>query len=224
MRVLIVEDDIRIAEPLADDLRRQSHVVDLAPDGESGWAFAQSGVHDVVLLDVMLPSPNGFEICRRLRRLRSTAFVIMLTARDRVADKVLALDSGADDYIVKPFELDELAARIRAVARRGRDSRPSVIRRGEFELDERNQRVLVRGTIVELTRSEYALFETFMRHADQVFSRDMLQDRVRDFASDASTESIKTHITNLRKKLSRAGSPRGGIVTVYGAGYRLAQK
>jgi DNA-binding response OmpR family regulator len=223
MRVLIVEDDRRTAEPLADDLRRQSHVVDVAFDGEVGWEFARAAVHDVVLLDIMLPGLDGFEICRRLRRARSPAFVLMLTARDSVADKVLALDSGADDYIVKPFALSELAARIRAVARRGGEPRPSVIRRGELALDERNQRALVREAVVELTRSEYAIFETFMRHADQVFSRDMLQDRVRDFASDASPESIKTHITNLRKKFARAGLRGEGILSVYGVGYRLAE-
>jgi DNA-binding response OmpR family regulator len=222
MRILIVEDDRRISEPLADDLRRQSHVVDVAEDGATGWAYTQAAVHDVVLLDMMLPAPDGLEICRRLRRLRAPSFVIMLTARGSVADKVAALDSGADDYIVKPFVLDELAARIRAVSRRSRNVRPTVIRHGDLALDEALQGAIVKGRFVELTRSEYAIYETFMRHASQVFSRDMLQDRVRDFSSDASPESIKTHITNLRKKLCKAGLDREAIVSVYGLGYRLA--
>jgi DNA-binding response OmpR family regulator len=222
MRILIVEDDHRIAEPLAEDLRRQRHVVDVSADGAAGLAFAETSVYDVVLLDVMLPGIDGIEICRRLRSARSEAFVLMLTARDTVADTVAALDSGADDYVVKPFSLDELAARIRAVSRRAGSLRTELVRRGALAIDTQALQARFGASALELTRTEYTILETLMRNATQVFSRTMLADRVRDFSSDTSVETIKSHIANLRKKIRRAGCAGDPIVTVYGAGYRLA--
>jgi two-component system response regulator QseB len=221
VRILIVEDDHRIAEPLAEDLRRQRHVVDVSADGPAGLAFAETSVYDVVLLDVMLPGIDGIEICRRLRAARTSAFVLMLTARDTVADKVAALDCGADDYIVKPFALDELAARIRAVARRGSELRPQVVQRGDLALDTQALQARFGSAPIELTRTEYTILETLMRNATQVFSRAMLADRVRDFGSDTNVETIKSHVANLRRKIRGAGCAGDPIVTVYGAGYRL---
>ena len=127
MRILIVEDDPRLFGPMADDLRRQRHTVDIASDGKTGFDYATSGVHDLILLDVMLPGESGLNVCRRLRESGDQSMILMVTALDAIEDKVAALDAGADDYIVKPFDLDELSARIRAVARRSRELRPQFV-------------------------------------------------------------------------------------------------
>ena len=127
MRILIVEDDRRIAKPLAEDLRHQHHIVEIAADGLQGWEYAQSQVYDLILLDLMLPKLDGIELCKRLRSAGSQALILMLTAKDTTSDKIVGLDAGADDYLVKPFELDELAARIRALSRRNMEVQPLVL-------------------------------------------------------------------------------------------------
>ncbi|MGH7755330.1 MAG: response regulator transcription factor [Vulcanimicrobiaceae bacterium] len=222
MRILIVEDDPRIHEAVAGDLRRQRHVVDVLEDGEAGLDYARSGVYDVILLDIMLPGIDGLELCRRLRAEKSTAFILMITARDGVDDKVGALDTGADDYLVKPFELAELSARIRAVARRKEEPRGPILEHGELSLDPALRRVTNGGATVGLTPTEYAIFETLMRSPLQIFSRDLLLEKVTTFESSAGAESIKTHITNIRRKIRAAGGGRDPIESVYGVGYRLA--
>src|SRR5579871_3478605 len=149
MRILIVEDDPRIHTSLAEDLRRQHHAVDVVEDGRAGLDFAETDVYDVVLLDILLPGLDGVELCRRLRSEKSKAFILMITSRDDVRDKVRALDAGADDYIVKPFDLTELSARIRAVARRTRDIRPATLSCSELVLDPRTATVTVFDRPVE---------------------------------------------------------------------------
>jgi two-component system response regulator QseB len=224
MRILIVEDDPRLFGPMADDLRRQRHTVDVATDGKTGFEYAASGVHDLILLDIMLPGENGLSVCRRLRAADDRSMILMITALDAIEDKVAALDAGADDYIVKPFDLAELSARIRAVARRSREIRSTVLQHGELVLDPRAAIVTVRDRPIDLTRSEYVILETLMRHRQQLFTRQMLHEKVTAIDHDAAPESIRTHVGNLRRKLQVAGCGNNLIKTVYGSGYRFSEK
>ena len=224
MRILIVEDDPRLFGPMADDLRRQRHTVDVASDGKTGFEYAAGGLHDLILLDVMLPGENGLSVCRRLREAGDQSMILMITALDAIEDKVAALDAGADDYIVKPFDLAELSARIRAVARRAREIRPTALQHDELILDPQAAIVTVRDRLVDLTRSEYIILETLMRHRRQLFTRQMLHDKVTSIDSAAAPESIRTHVGNLRRKLHSAGCENDPIETVYGSGYRFSRK
>jgi two-component system response regulator QseB len=222
VRILLVEDDRRIAEPVADELRLQQHVVDVTFDGLSGLNYAQGGAYDLMLLDIMLPGIDGLTICRRLRDAGEQAMILVITARDAVEDKVATLDAGADDYLVKPFDLAELAARVRAVARRTREAKPAILEHGPLSLDPKGARVTFEGRPIPLTRTEHAILETLMRNADQIFTSSMLLDKVVTFDAESGPGSIKTHIGNLRKKLRAAGCS-DPIETVYGLGYRLAE-
>jgi two-component system response regulator QseB len=221
MRILLVEDDPRIHRPLADDLRRQRHTVDVVEDGAIGLDFARTGVHDVIILDILLPTLSGLEICKQLRAEKSTSHILMLTALDSVADKVAALDHGADDYIVKPFDLAEVSARIRALGRRPRAPREPLLVHGELSLDPSSGTVKYMGVALSLTTTEYAILETLLRSPLQVFSRRMLRDKTSSFDS-MEHDSIKTHITNIRRKIRAVGAARDPIENVYGIGYRLA--
>jgi len=222
MRVLLVEDDPAISHPLADDLRRQQHVVEIAEDGPSGLEFAKSGVYDVILLDIMLPGMDGLEVCRRLRAAKDDTMILMLTARDTVQDKIAALDAGADDYLSKPFDLGELSARIRALGRRTAEDRSPAIEYGALHLDPRSRSCNFRGMPLELTPTEFIILEALMRNPSQVFTRSMLLDKVATFESGTGEGSIKTHITNIRRKIRAAGAKQDPVLNVYGAGYRLA--
>lgn len=222
MRVLIVEDDPRIHQSLAEDLRRQHHAVDVVEDGLSGLDFARTEVHDVILLDILLPGLDGLELCRRIRADKSKALILMITARDSVSDKVAALDAGADDYLVKPFDLAELSARIRAVSRRQGALQEPILEHGSLRLDPSRRLVTYDGKPVPLTATEYTIFETLMRSPLQVFSRRMLRDKVTTFTNESVPDSIKTHITNIRQKIRIVGGIHDPIENVYGMGYRLA--
>ena len=224
MRILIVEDDARLHGPMADDLRRQRHTVDVATDGKTGFEYGASGLHDLILLDVMLPVENGLSVCRRLREAGDQSMILMITALDAVEDKVAALDAGADDYIVKPFDFSELSARIRAVTRRAREIRPATLQHNELVLDPRAVVVTVRDRPVDLTRSEYIILETLMRHRRQLFTRQMLHEKVSTIDRTAAPESIRTHVGNLRRKLHAAGCSGELIEAVYGSGYRFSGK
>ncbi len=222
MRILIVEDDARIHQSLADDLRRQHHAVDVAEDGLTGLDFARTEVHDVILLDILLPGLDGLELCRRLRAEKSKALILMITARDEVGDKVGALDTGADDYLVKPFDLAEVSARIRALSRRQRVPQEPVLEHGELRLDPSRSLVTCNGATVPLTGTEYTILETLMRSPLQVFSRGMLHNKVAGFSDVSEHDAIKTHITNIRRKFRAVGGLHDPIENVYGVGYRLA--
>jgi two-component system response regulator QseB len=224
MRILIVEDDPRLFGPMADDMRRQRHTVDIATDGKTGFEYASTQLHDVILLDVMLPGESGLSICRRLRDAGDQSMILMVTALDSIEDKVAALDAGADDYIVKPFDLVELSARIRAVARRSREIRATELQHNAIVIDVRAAIVTVHGRRVDLTRSEYVILETLMRHRRQLFSREMLNEKISSLDANAAPESIRTHVGNLRRKLHAAGCTGPVIETVYASGYRLSEK
>lgn len=229
MRILIVEDDKRIAKPLAEDLRHQHHIVEIAIDGIQGWKYAQSQVYDMILLDLMLPNLGGIELCKRLRSNGSQALILMLTAKDTTTDKIVGLDAGADDYLVKPFELDELAARIRALSRRSAQVQPLVLTYGEIQLNSVSCVVTYADKILSLTPKEHTILEYFLHYPQQVISKSALMDKLWEFDKSSGEETIKTHITNLRRKLKEAGNsiadgkPCDPIETVYGVGYRLRQ-
>ena len=221
MRILIVEDDDRIAQPLAEDLKHQHHAVDIAGDGIEGWEYAQAGNYDLILLDLMLPRLDGITLCKQLRASNSNAFILMLTARDTTTDKVIGLDAGADDYLVKPFELEELSARIRALSRRPTELQQHILRYGKLEINQALHTLTYAGTLLNITPKEYLIIECFLRNPAQVFTRSMLLDKLWELDRVSGENTIKTHITNLRHKLKIAGSKEAMIETIYGVGYRL---
>jgi two-component system, OmpR family, response regulator QseB len=223
MRILLVEDDDRIAKPLAEDLRHQHYVVDLASDGIEGWDYSQSVAYDLILLDLMLPKLDGITLCQQLRSQGYKGFVLMLTARDTTTDKVIGLDAGADDYLVKPFELEELSARIRALSRRPVELQPEILRYGKLEFNPTLHTVTYAGTVLNFTPKEYLILECFLCNPGQVFTRSMLLDKLWELDRISGENTIATHITNLRRKLKAAGSQEVTIQTVYGVGYRFVQ-
>lgn len=222
MRILVVEDDTRIADPLATALRSQRHMVDVASSGEVGLELFEMFEHEIVLLDLMLPGMSGMDVCRTLRRRGALSKVLIMTARDSVKDKVTALDEGADDYVVKPFDSSELLARVRALTRRDFGDRGVVLRHGLIELDPTSGEARYAGGRVELTRTEYAILEMMLRNPTRVLSADMLYSRVASLDGAGDSGTIKSHVANLRKKLRSAGARSRPILTVYGFGYRLA--
>ncbi|MBW4591862.1 MAG: response regulator transcription factor [Brasilonema angustatum HA4187-MV1] len=224
MRILIVEDDDRIAKPLAEYLRRQHHIVDITTDGLEGWEWSQSGLYELILLDLMLPKLDGITLCQRLRAASSNALILMLTARDTTGDKIIGLDAGADDYLIKPFDLKELAARIRALARRSQEIRPPILIHGEMQLNPATQQVTYAGNTLSLTPKEYMILECFLRNPNKVLTRSAILDKLWEFDKSSGEQTIKTHITNLRNKLRGAGSSEDFIENIYGIGYRLGHK
>ena len=212
-RVLVVEDDRGIAESLVRGLRQAGYAVE---DVRTGRAALAAPSPDVVLLDLGLPDIDGVEVCRRLRA-RSTAAIIAVTARGEEADRVLALDEGADDYLVKPFGLAELLARIRAVLRRRRPAQPEILRHGPLMLDLRTRQVSVDGRAVALTPKEFSLLECLAADPGRVMSRQQILERAWDAHWYGPTKVLDVHVAALRRKL---GAP-GLIETVYGHGFRL---
>ena len=222
MKILIVEDDDRIALPLARDLRHQLHGVDIAQDGIEGWDYTQAAKYDLILLDLMLPRLDGISLCKKLRSAQCQSLILMLTARDTTNDKIVGLDAGADDYLVKPFNLEELSARIRALQRRSRELTPPTLQHGDLRLDPTSQVVTYREKLLTLTPKEYLLLEYFIRHPGHVLSRSALLDKLWEFDKESGEGTVRSHITNLRSKLKAVGSSKHVIETVYGMGYRLS--
>jgi diguanylate cyclase (GGDEF)-like protein len=221
MRILLVEDDENIVEVLMAMLFEQNYVVDVAQDGEAGWQFIEAFSYDLVLLDVMLPKIDGITFCRRLRQHRSQVPVLLLTARDTTTDLLLGLDSGADDYVVKPFNAQELAARIRALLRRGAVTTSPVLVCGKLRLDPSTREVTYEGQPLRFSRKEYLLLELFLRNQHLVFSRRMIVDRLWSVGEDPPDEdTVKSHIRNIRRALKAVGAANL-IETLYGQGYRL---
>jgi two-component system OmpR family response regulator len=216
VRVLVVEDEAKLAALLRRGLRREGMGVDVASSGEEALVRATATDYDLILLDVMLPGFDGMEVCRRLRAEEVWSPTLMLTARDAVEDRVRGLDSGADDYLAKPFSFEELLARIRALTRRAANPRPAVLEVGELRLDPATHQVWRGGAELSLTAREFALLEMFMRHPGEVLSRFELLEHVWDGSYENRSNVIEVYVGYLREKLDRET-----IETVRGAGYRL---
>ncbi|MGB5961111.1 MAG: response regulator transcription factor [Coleofasciculaceae cyanobacterium] len=221
MRILLIEDDDRIAEPLVEHLSHQYHVVDQAQDGITGWEQALAAPYDLILLDLMLPRLDGITLCQRLRKSGCKALILMLTAKDTTNDKIIGLDAGADDYLVKPFKIQELAARIRALSRRIPDIQPPILTCENLQLDPSTYQVTYAGKILSLTPKEYMLLEVFLRNPKRVFTRSELLEKLWETEDISGEETVKTHLRNLRRKIKEAGSDSEFIENVYGIGYRL---
>ena len=223
MRVLIVEDELRMASLIRRGLTNEGVAADVAVRGADALWMAEAHDYDAVLLDVMLPDVDGFEVCRRLRAAGVWAPVLMLTARDSVEDRVAGLDSGADDYLVKPFSFAELLARLRALARRGDGERPAVLVVDDLRLDPATREVTRGSTPIQLTAKEFALLETFMRRAGEVLSRLHLLEHAWDFAYDNRSNIVDVYVRRLRRKIDEPFE-RSSLETVRGAGYRLRRE
>lgn len=220
MRLLIIEDYRPLRESLARGLRDAGYAVDATGDGPEGLWYAENHPYDVVILDVMLPGLDGFEILRKLRAAGNTTHVLVLTARDAITDRVTGLDLGADGYIVKPFAFDELLARLRAMVRRHYERVDSVIRIDDLEIDTRARRARRAGRIVVLSAREYALLEYLAHRAGDIVSRTELWDHAYDEAAEPGSNVLDVHISHLRKKLDD-GHARKLIHTRRGQGYVL---
>ena len=218
--MLVVEDEGRMARLVKRALEEEGHAVDIAPNGTDGVWLATENAYGAIVLDVMLPDLDGFEACRRLRAKDVWAPVIMLTARDSVGDRVRGLDAGADDYLVKPFSLLELAARLRALARRGDPPRPVLLAEGDLKLDPAARRAWRAGTELRLSPKEFALLELFLRHPDEVLTRTAILEHAWDFAYDGTSNVVDVYVRYLREKIDRPFGRRT-IETVRGVGYRL---
>jgi two-component system OmpR family response regulator len=220
MRVLVVEDEARMASVISRSLTREGMATDVARDGEEAISMATVVDYDAIVLDVMLPRRSGFEACRVMRDHGVWSPVLMLTARDAVEDRVAGLDSGADDYLVKPFALAELHARLRSLVRRGRPARPTVLRVGDLSLDPARREVRRGDVRIDLSAKEYALLEALMRRPGEVLTRLELIEQGWDFAYETQSNVIDVYIRRLRRKLDE---PFGAdsLETVRGAGYRL---
>lgn len=214
MRILVIEDEHRIAQALKKGLEQESYAVDVAYDGVAGYDLAATEEYDVILLDLMLPKLDGNQVCQNLRKDGIQTPILMLTAKDQVGDKVAGLDTGADDYLAKPFAFDELLARIRALLRRPKQGTNTVIAVGEVCLDTSKKEVSVAKRRVDLSAKEYALLEFLMRHANQTVSKENIIAHVWDYDADILPNTVEVYVKKLREKDIQ-------IQTIRGFGYRL---
>jgi two-component system OmpR family response regulator len=221
LRILVVEDERRLAGALKRGLEAEGYAVDVAPDGSEGLWRARERAYDAMVLDIMLPGANGFQVCATLRQEGNWTPILMLTAKDGEYDEAEALDTGADDFLSKPFSYVVLLAHIRALIRRGANQRPSILSVGDLRLDPATRSVRRSDQPVQLTAREFALLEYLMRHAGEVVSKTELLEHVWDIGDDGDPNVVEVYIGYLRRKIA---SPSGvhSIETVRGAGYRLA--
>jgi two-component system, OmpR family, response regulator len=222
MRVLIVEDEVKMAALLRRGLIEDGHLVEIAGDGETAVAMARASEYDAIVLDVMLPRLDGFSACRRIREAGVWTGVLMLTARDSVQDRVSGLDCGADDYLVKPFSFSELLARLRALARRGGQPRPTQLVVDDLVLDPASHRVWRGETEIRLSTKEFTLLETMMRRPGVVLDRSQLLEYAWDYGYENRSNVVDVYIRYLRRKIDLPFE-RSSIETVRGAGYRLRE-
>jgi len=223
MRILLVEDEEKVSGFIVRGLTAESFAVDAAADGPSGLELATSYTYDLIILDLMLPRLSGTEVLRQIRRSDHRVPILMLTARDAVADKVAHLEAGADDYLTKPFAFAELMARVKALIRRGSVERPSVLRVGNLELDRLSQQVRRGNRKIELTAKEYGLLEYMMANAGRVLSRTMIIDHVWDQSFDGATNIVDVYVRHLRGKVDE-GQETKLIRTVRGMGYKISDE
>lgn len=217
MKILVIEDEERIARGLAKGLGQENYIVDIASDGIDGYDLAGSGEYDLIILDLMLPKMDGITVCKKLRQDKIKTPILMLTAKDLVKDKVLGLDSGADDYLAKPFAFEELLSRIRALIRRPQMMLDNVLRFGDLVMDLNALMVSRNKKNIELSQKEFALLEYFLRNPKKVLSKEQIISRIWSFESDVLPNTVEVNIKNLRRKL---GSPEL-IQTRRGFGYLL---
>jgi two-component system response regulator MprA len=222
IRVLVIEDEDRIRQFLQRGLTYEGYRVDVAADGPSGLSLARENPPDVVILDWMLPGMDGLEVCRRLRA-GGAVPILMLTAKDAVGDRVLGLDAGADDYLVKPFAFDELLARIRALLRRAAPAQPEVLHFADLSLDTGTRQACRGDRAIDLTAKEYELLELFLHHPRQVLTRELIFDRVWGYDFGGESNIIEVYVRYLRQKIEAAGEPRL-LHTVRGVGYVLREE
>jgi heavy metal response regulator len=220
MRVLLVEDEKKVASFIKKGLEEEGYVVDTASDGESGLEMGLDGVHDLILLDIHLPRRNGMSILQELRRHRVTTPVLLLTVRATIEDKVLGLNSGADDYLTKPFAFQELVARVRALLRRQGEVKHTILQIADVSLDPVNRTVYKGVEKIDLTAKEFALLEYFMRNPNRVLTRTTIAEHVWDYDFDSTTNIIDVYVNYIRKKID-TGRQQKLIHTVRGVGYVL---
>jgi two-component system, OmpR family, response regulator MprA len=225
MQILIVDDEPAVRSSLSRALELKGYEIGVAADGGQALALARGARYDAVVLDVMMPGIDGLQVCRSLRCAGDDTPILMLTARDAIGDRVAGLDAGADDYLVKPFALEELLARLRALLRRSLDNgeRPAVLRFDDLELDTGAYEVRRGERRIELTRTEYLLLEQFMRHPRQVLTRSVIFERVWGYDFGSGSNSLGVYIGYLRRKLEEGGEPRL-VHTVRGVGYVLREE
>jgi heavy metal response regulator len=220
VRILLVEDDVRVASFIRRGLTEEHYTVDVAHDGEKALYLAETGEYGLFIFDWMLPKKSGLEVLQQIRSKKITTPVLLLTAKDKPSDKVMGLDAGADDYLVKPFDFDELLARVRALLRRQGSPLPAVLRLADLELDTVRHKTRRAGKELELTSREYALLEFLLRHAGQIVSRSQLAENVWEHDFDTFSNVIDVHIARLRRKIDDDFSPKL-LHTVRGSGYLL---
>jgi heavy metal response regulator len=222
MRILLVEDDKKVASFIRKGLEEEGYAVDVAADGEAGLFMGLDRLHDLIILDVMLPKKPGFQVLRELRQAKVATPVLMLTARDTVEDKVQGLDAGADDYLTKPFVFAELLARVRALLRRRAEARSPRLQVADLVLDPATRSVTRGGQPITLTNREFALLEYLMRNAGRVLTRTAITEHVWDYDFDSGTNVIDVYVNYLRKKIDASHEPKL-LHTVRGAGYVLRE-
>ncbi len=220
MRLLLVEDDRRLNHTLGLSLSEEGYAVDNAFDGVEGQELAEATAYDAIILDVLLPRKDGFEVCRALRRRKVNTPILLLTARDAVADRVRGLDSGVDDYLVKPFALHELLARLRALLRRNAPDRGAVLSAGDLSADPATHYVERAGRRITLTAREFALLEYFLRHPNQVLSRGQIENHLWSYDAIAGSNVVDVAVRRLRRKIDDSFDVKL-VETLYGLGYRL---
>lgn len=221
MKILLVEDDEIIARTLVDILRDRHYIVDLATEGDLGWEMIEAYDYELIVLDIELPKLNGIELCQKLRNAGNQTPVLLLTAQNSNDKKVIGLDAGADDYVVKPFEITELLARIRVLLRRRNSIASPILQWGNLNLNPATQEIIYNQQILNLTPKEYRLLELFLRSGDRVLTREIILDRLWDIEEAPSEGTVTAHIKDLRRKLKQVGADTNLIETIYGVGYRL---
>lgn len=223
MRVLLIEDDVTIARLLKEGLEDESYAVDVANDGSEGYRTAAADEYDVIILDIMLPEMNGYEVCRALRNDGNKTPILMLTARDTERDIVEGLDTGADDYLAKPFSFDVLLARIRALLRRPNEKLEEILQVGDLKLDPSSKKVTRASQEISLTAKEYGVLEYLMRNKGKVLSKEQIISHVWDFDADVLPNNVELFIMFLRRKIDKPFKSKL-IYTVSGFGYKLEEK
>ncbi len=222
MRILLVEDNESLAKAVATALLDQRYIVDIVRDGETAWQQVNILAYDLILMDIMLPQLDGVSLCRRLRSHAHSTPILMLTGRDTTTDKVASLDAGADDYLVKPVDLQELLARIRALLRRGNSLSSPVLEWGNLHLDPSTYEVTYQNQYLHLTPKEYTLLELFLRNGRRVLSRSVIIEHLWSLDNPPEEDTVKAHVKSLRHKLKAVGAPSDIIETVRSVGYRLS--